>query len=251
MAGRSRRFYRSRTSRGTTRGASLLFAAILALTPPALLAGGLVTPAAAHTPITFRTSDGVLIRGYQFGNGRTVVILSHMYGTTQRIWFPLAEELARRGYTAITYDYRGIGGSGGKFVIAQTYRDALAAVAYATRGGRRPVILIGASMGGTVSLKAAALRRVEGVVVIASGTQFRGLDVRPHLATLHTPKLFVAGSGDHPFAESVRRMHARTPQPKALRLYPSNAHGTYLFATRYGTAIQAEILAFVRTYGTR
>lgn len=68
MAGRSRRFY-----------------SILALTTLGLLAGGLVKPAAAHTPVTFRTSDGVLIRGYQFGNGRTVVILSHMYGTTQRI----------------------------------------------------------------------------------------------------------------------------------------------------------------------
>lgn len=250
MAGRSKRFSRGRTSRGTTRRASLLFAATLAFTTLALLTGGLFKPAAAHTPITFRTSDGVTIRGYQFGNGRTVVILSHMYGTTQRIWFPLAEELARRGHTAITYDYRGTGGSGGKFVIAQTYRDALAAAAHMTRGGRRPIILIGASMGGTVSLKAAALRRVEGVVVIASGTQFRGLDVRPHLATLRTPKLFVAGSGDHPFAESVRRMHARTPQPKALRLYPSGAHGTHLLATRHGPAIQAEILSFVRRYGT-
>jgi len=171
-----------------------------------------------------------------------------MYGTDQRIWFSLAEELARRGYTAITYDYRGIGRSGGRFVIAETYRDALAAVAHATRDGRRPVILIGASMGGTVSLTAAALRPVHGVVVIASGMRFRGLDVRPHLPTLRTPKLFIAGTSDQPFAESVRTMHAQTPAPKTLRLYPSAAHGTYLFATRHGAAIEAEILAFVRRY---
>jgi pimeloyl-ACP methyl ester carboxylesterase len=212
-----------------------------------LLEGG-STPAHAHTPIAFRTDDGVLIRGSQFGNGRAVIILSHMYGTNQRIWFPLAEALARRGYTAITYDYRGIGRSGGKFVIRETYRDALAAVAFATRTGRRPVILIGASMGGTVSLKAAALRPVQGVVVIASATRFRGLDVRPHLATLRTPKLFMAGRGDHPFAESMRRMHAQTPAPKDLRLYPSAAHGTHLFATRHGPAIQAQIFSFVRMH---
>ncbi|MDR7473817.1 MAG: alpha/beta hydrolase [Armatimonadota bacterium] len=205
-------------------------------------------PARAHTPIRFPTDDGMAIAGYEIGRGRTAVILSPMYATDQRIWFPLAEELARRGYTAITYDYRGIGRSGGRFVIAQTYRDALAAVAYATRRGPRPVVLIGASMGGTVSLKAAALRPVAGVVVIASGMRFRGLDVRPHLPTLRTPKLFIAGTGDQPFADSVRTMHMRTPPPKALRLYPTGAHGVHLFATPQGPAIRAEILTFVRTY---
>jgi pimeloyl-ACP methyl ester carboxylesterase len=206
-----------------------------------------------HTAIAFRTDDGVTIRGYQFGTGRAVVIFSHMYGTDQRIWFELAEELARRGYTAITYDYRGIGRSGGRFVIAQTYRDALAAIAYATRRGPRPVILAGASMGGTVSLKAAAMRQasgrpVQGVVAVASGTMFRGLDVRPHLGSLRAPKLFLAGSKDQPFADSARRMHALSPPPKTLHLYPTGAHGTYLFGTRYGPAIKGEILTFVRRY---
>ncbi|MGH2454177.1 MAG: alpha/beta hydrolase [bacterium] len=219
-------------------------ALVLATPPP---------PAAAHTAITFRTEDGVTIRGYQFGSGRAVVIFSHMFGTDQRIWFPLAEDLARRGYTAITYDYRGIGRSAGRFVIAQTYRDALAAIVHATRGGPRPVILIGASMGGTVSLKAAALRQaagrpVQGVLVMASGTMFRGLDVRPHLSSLRAPRLFIAGARDHPFADSVRRMHALGPAPKSLHLYPTGAHGTYLFATRYGPAIREEIIAFVRRY---
>src|SRR3989304_3303489 len=217
MAGRSKpSSRRSRRSRAVGVAALLLLAAAL-LTAP-------VPPARAHTAISFRTGDGVTIRGYQFGSGRAVVIFSHMYGTDQRIWFSLAEELARRGYTAITYDYRGIGQSGGKFVIAATYRDALAAIAHATRSGRRPVILIGASMGGTASLKAAALRPVHGVVVIASGMRFQGLDVRPYLPTLRTPKLFVAGTGDQPFADSVRTMHAQTPPPKMLRLYPTAAH---------------------------
>ncbi len=215
------------------------------------LAAVAATPEAvhAHTAIAFRTGDGVTIRGYEFGSGRAVVIFSHMYGTDQRIWFALAEMLARRGYTAITYDYRGIGRSGGRFVIADTYRDALAAIGHATRAHRRPIILIGASMGGTVSLKAAALRPVDGVVVIASGMRFQGLDVRPHLDALRMPKLFIAGTGDQPFADSVRTMHARAPAPKQLRLYPTAAHGTYLFATPHGAAIQNEILAFVEKYG--
>src|SRR3990172_6683999 len=150
MAGRSKpSSRRSRRSRAVGLAVLLLAAALLTAPLP---------PARAHTAISFRTGDGVTIRGYQFGNGRAVVVFSPMYGTDQRIWFSLAEELARRGYTAITYDYRGIGQSGGKFVISATYRDALAAIAHATRSGRRPLILLGASMGGTVSLKAAALR---------------------------------------------------------------------------------------------
>lgn len=227
--------------------------AFSALVGASILLAGSVPAASAHEAISFRTEDGVTIRGFQFGSGKAVVIFSHMYGTDQRIWFPLAEELSRRGYTAITYDYRGIGQSGGKFVIAQTYRDALAAIAFATRSGPRPIILVGASMGGTVSLKAAALRQrarrpVQGVVVIASGTMFRGLDVRPHLTSLRAPKLFIAGSRDQPFADSVRRMHALTPPPKTLHLYPTGAHGTYLFGTRFGPAIRAELFAFLRRY---
>src|SRR3970040_180721 len=141
MAGRSKpSSRRARRSRAVGGAALLLAAALIAPLPPVR----------AHTAVSFRTGDGVAIRGYQFGDGRAVVILSHMCGTDQRIWFPLAEELARRGYTAITYDYRGIGQSGGKFVIAETYRDTLAAIANATRSGRRRGILIGARQGGTV-----------------------------------------------------------------------------------------------------
>lgn len=210
--------------------------------------------AAAHQyvqqPITFRAQDGVLIRGFQFGNGRPgqpVVIFSHMWGTDQSIWFPLARLLAGRGYTAITYNYRGIGGSGGRFVIANTYRDAVGAVAFATRQGRRPIVLVGASMGGTVSLKAAAMskREVDAVVVMASGLRFQGLDVHPYLPRLRIPKLFISGIHDQPFATSVRTMYRLTDGPKALRLYPTGAHGTHLFATRYGLDVRNEILTFV------
>src|SRR3970040_1512799 len=112
MAGRSKpSSRRARRLRAVGVAALLLAAALIAPLPPAH----------AHTAISFRTGDGVAIRGYQFGDGRAVVILSHMYGTDQRIWFPLAEELARRGYNAITYDHRGIGQSGGEFVSAEAY----------------------------------------------------------------------------------------------------------------------------------
>lgn len=208
--------------------------------------GVLAAPVLAREAIAFRTDDGVLLRGHAFGTGWGVVILSHMYGTEQRIWFDLAEAAARRGLTALTYDYRGIGRSAGRFVIAQTWRDAVAAVDLVRRrGADRPVVLVGASMGGTVSLRAAAERPVQGIVVVASGMRFRGLDVRPHLAGLRAPKLFIAGSRDEPFATSVRTMYARTPPPKTLRLYPTAAHGIHLFGTRHGPAVRGEILAFV------
>src|SRR3990170_2534385 len=77
MAGRSKpSSRRARRSRAVGVAALLLAAALIAPLPPAH----------AHTAISFRTGDGVAIRGYQFGDGRAVVILSHMYGTDQRIW---------------------------------------------------------------------------------------------------------------------------------------------------------------------
>ncbi len=208
--------------------------------------GVLAARALAREAITFRTDDGVLLSGYLFGAGWGVVIFSNMYGTDQRIWFDLAEAAARRGLTALTYDYRGTGRSTGRFIVARTLQDVVAAIDLVRRrGADRPVVLVGASMGGTLSLRAAAERTVQGVVVIASGTRFRGLDVRPYLATLRVPKLFIVGTGDEPFATSIRMMYARTPPPKILRLYPTAAHGTYLLGTRYGPVIREEILAFV------
>lgn len=197
---------------------------ILAATPrPAAPAA----PSPVH--VSFRTSDGVTIRGHLWAGGSTAVVFSHMYGTTQSIWYDLAGRLAARGYTVLTFDFRGVGTSSGRLVIAQVYRDTLAAVRFIRTRSPRRIVLAGASMGGTASIVAAGQTRVDGLIVIASGMMFQGLNVHPYLAGLRMPKLFIVGRSDAPFNNSVRTMHARTPEPKHLLVVPTALHGTYMF----------------------
>lgn len=206
-------------------------------------------PASAQSRVvSFASSDGITLRGRQWGDGHRAVVLSHMYRTDQSVWSALAPTLARAGYRVLTYDFRGVGRSGGRLVIGQVDRDVLAAIRYVRAQGARQVFLIGASMGGTASLVAAGQTRVDGVVVLASGTQFAGLNARPHLAGLTVPKLFIVGSGDSPFIHSARFMYERTPHPKHLVVIPSAEHGTYLLQSKHRATIERAIVEFLKKY---
>lgn len=215
-----------------------------------LLVAALTLSAAAHERVAFQTADSITLRGYLWGNGRHAVVLSHMFGTDQSIWFQFARKLEAEGFTVLTYDFRGVGKSDGELIIPRVDRDVVAAIKFVK--GRRPrsIFLIGASMGGTASLVAAAQQKVNGVVVMASGMRFEGLDAQPHLPNLKVPKLFIVGSGDAPFNESAQVMYARTPQPKQLLVFPTDAHGTNLLATLHRSEIEQAILGFLRKYAS-
>jgi pimeloyl-ACP methyl ester carboxylesterase len=84
-------------------------------------------------------------------------------------------------------------------------------------------------------------------VVIASGMLFQGLDARPYLGNLQMPKLFIVGTRDAPFNQSVSTMHERTPKPKQLLMIPTAAHGTYMFrSTTHRETIYEAIFGFLR-----
>ncbi len=223
------------------------FPAVVLLLTLTLALGSLVDahPIGSQGQVTFRTSDGVTLRGWLWGDGGTAVVLSHMYGTNQSIWYDLARTLAAQGFMALTYDFRGVGMSGGRLVISRVDRDVLAAVRFFRAREPRKLFLVGASMGGTASLVAAGQTPVDGLIIIASGMSFQGLDVRPYLPSLQAPILFIVGSRDHPFAGSARAMHRLTPSPKELKVVPTNAHGTDMFRTQHRAEIERTIVEFL------
>jgi len=222
-----------------------------AVTAVVLLATASAPAAPPHTHVTFTSTDGVTLRGQLWARGRTAIVFSHMFGTDQSIWFDLAERLATRGYTVLTFDFRGVGTSSGRLVIRRVSGDTVGAVRFVRRQNPSKVVLIGASMGGTASLVAAGESRVDGVVVIASGMAFQGLDARPYLPHLRVPKLFIVGSRDVPFNESAKTMYARTPRPKELLEIPTAVHGTYMFRTRHKAAIYRGIIEFLTHVSNR
>ena len=106
----------------------------------------------ATQPVKFATEDRITLSGQVFnGGGDMAVILSHAFPTDQRSWTAFARMLAEdHGYVVLTFDFRGYGDSGGDTIIPDIDRDVRAALGFIRRSGVARVVLIGASMGGTV-----------------------------------------------------------------------------------------------------
>jgi pimeloyl-ACP methyl ester carboxylesterase len=189
--------------------------------------------------ITFTSSDGTMLAGRLFGDfgARDGVVLAHMAGSDQSAWYVDAQRLADDGYRVLTYDARGTcpggdaGCSEGEQEESLAPADLSAAVARLRSEGADRVAVVGASMGGTAALALAgtAPAGVETVIALSAPRSFGGLAVSPEtLSSLTIPTLYIAGTGDSPYADDAQVMHGETAQPSDLVLVTSDDHGTDL-----------------------
>src|SRR5437879_8952981 len=130
-------------------------------------------PGCAPGPdLRFRAADGTRLVGHRFGHGTTTIVLAHQYGGDVCQWAPYAKRLASLGYTAIAFDFRGFGLSQHRTgaALLRYSADVTAAVKVARRAGAKHVIVVGASIGGTAVIVAAAdtRPRVDAVVSLAA-----------------------------------------------------------------------------------
>src|SRR6266508_4432081 len=138
---------------------------------------------AASTAVSFRSPDGVKLAGRVFGDGQVGVVLAHMFPADQTSWWAFARLLAPKGFTVLTFDFRGYcpggvsGCSEGQRDVAAMWQDVLGAVDFMMARGLVRVMLVGASMGGTASLIAAAQTDVPVVAIVALSApqSFEGL----------------------------------------------------------------------------
>lgn len=205
--------------------------------------------------VSFTTDDGILLKGRLFGQGDTGVVLAHMFPTEQRSWWAFAGRLADHGYTALTFNFRGYGEgterSGGDKKIKLIHDDVRAAVKFLKDRGASQVFLVGASMGGTASLKVAGHRQgvVEGVVSLSAPLDFKGLDVKDERVRI--PALLMASEGDGSAKESLRRMvEAGVIEEAAERVIydKSGDHGSEILTGENGADAASKILAFLKTH---
>jgi len=202
--------------------------------------------------LALKTSDDVMIMGKQFGQGELAVILAHQgtTGANQRDWEPFARMLAERGYTAATLDFRGRGSSRGDINATNLLiLDMRVLIDHLHESGYKRLVCIGASMGGSTCLRAAVEYDLEGLVVIGSmmsnGEPTR---TRPEeLAALEMPKLFITTENDRypEIPSAIRSMYKISQEPRLLRVFPGEAHGTEMFNQPYGEQFTAELLAFL------
>ena len=133
----------------------------------------------------------------------------------QETWAPFAREIAAHGYLALTYNFR--------YWITDTKiqdnlrdkaaEDVRAAVALARQQGAQQVVLVGASLGGLASIKAAGTDQPAAVVIMAA--PFGPFPALPSLQVdtadlqaITAPKLFINTEHDEGgFTTSTQALH--------------------------------------------
>jgi esterase/lipase len=190
-------------------------------------------PTATATPepgtFYFTTDDNVTLSGKIVGTGTTAIIFSSMDADSKVDWQDLAPLLAARGYMTLSYDYRGLGASQGHYERAKLEHDLNAAIQAAQRQGATKLVLIGASLGGLVTLKVAATAHPTAVVALSAPRGFGGLDVSDdELRAIAAPKFLGVAEQDGGFISSMKAVYDLTPEPKELHVYQGNVHGSLL-----------------------
>lgn len=227
---------------GTQRPTSAAFSQVTA-TP--------TLPQVAKTRVYFPTSDHLQLAGWLYQKGAsTAIICSHQLAGTSADWESAAPWLAAHGFMTLTYDFRGAGESGGQFDAQKFDLDLLAALAFLHSQGAKKVILLGASLGATESLRIAAQTQVAGVIAISTGygAFLHGqliLD-KAIIKAITAPKLFIASKDDT--GPETQAMFNDASTPKNLHIYPGETHGVALFETKNGPDLLVRILAFVNQY---
>jgi hypothetical protein len=192
-------------------------------------------PTATATPepgtFYFTTDDHVTLSGKIVGTGTTAIILSAQDGYPSMFWEPLATQIAGRNYLVMTYNYRGVSPSRGRYDTDTLDRDLRAAIKAVQAKGATKFVLMGAGAGGLVTAKVSATAQPTAMVILSTPISWDGLTVSDaEMGAITAPKLFVGGKDDRPSSvASLQRLYDAAPQPKELHLYPGDHHGIDFF----------------------
>jgi len=202
--------------------------------------------------VSFTTEDDLKLFGTLFlSEGDIAVVLTHMAGENdQQNWIPFARQIARRGFTALTFDFRCYGQSdcGGNTSGDVLSKDIGAAIGFLREQGFQRMVCMGASMGGRGCVSVAFDEELAGLVIV-SGTGSGDPD-KQNLANFVSSdmlKLFIVSENDHIADRTLEMTHLyeSAPEPKIFKIFPGTAHGTELFSSKYGQGFREMLLDFL------
>jgi pimeloyl-ACP methyl ester carboxylesterase len=217
------------------------------------------TPAGGTT-FWFRTADGARLDGAVLGSGTRGVVLATEFPRDLCSWLPEALVLRKRGLRVLLFDFRGFGLSTAP-ARASARRafagDVVAAARELRSRGASRIYLVGASLGGTASIVAAARIRpaVAGVVSLSGEANLNGiiadtgLDAAAVAPRLHVPVLYLASKDDGltPPGDVARMRAALRSRGSRVVVYPDGYHGwDLLYLAPYRARVERVIESFLR-----
>jgi pimeloyl-ACP methyl ester carboxylesterase len=222
---------------------------------------------APHTQATlvrFKAADGTGLDGVMLGGGTLGVVLVHEYDNDLCGAWPFANYLARRGFRVFAIDMRCFGRSACPQgdAASRVVDDLVAAVAELRRHGVTRVALVGASMGGSAALIAAARVQppIDAVVSLsgeANPTSLFHIPLNAQAAVrqLTAPAMFVVANLDqYTTVDETRAMYqAAKTADKRLLVLPNQFegfHGWQVLTTASGAFSQTatKVADFITAY---
>jgi len=220
--------------------------------------------------VKFNSLDGVSIRADYYPvkvspkKKTPVAILIHMYPADRTSWKPLVPALRESGVAVLAYDIRGTGGSTKpkERNLVKGYKDqdpAHFGLAWMDVEGAKAwlteqdnidnsrCVLIGASIGSSIALDAAARTQgVAGIICLSPGTNYFGLDSLEHIKTCSSiPVLLISPKGEF---EAVTKLVEASGGKAKSKQYPggNENHGTNLLKADFGSKVTNKIMKFAR-----
>jgi len=198
--------------------------------------------------ITFKTRDGVTIKGNYFKPLRKqapVFLLLHMMPATKGSWNEFASIIQKNGYAALAIDLRGHGESTDMNGIRLDYkefkdeehRNSMNDIASAKEflAGQNEIdmsriAIAGASIGANLAIWQASIdKNVRVIMLLSPGLNYRGI-----LADELAPKFkgyvyILASEGDTKSAEGSRKLARIFSGETKLEILKGDLHGTNMF----------------------
>lgn len=186
----------------------------------------LAEPPEGSTHITIDTPDGEQLDAIEMGSGPDVAIMSHGDTGTKEGFYRLVEPLASDGWRVIDYDARGVGNSTGGPEDDRP-ADLRAVVDYARDTGAESIVLLGASLGASLSIAMAGELDATALVSLsAPALVFNAADAAVDLRDA-IPVMIAAAEGNEPYVSDARSLAATLGIDPVIA--SGDGHGTGMF----------------------
>ena len=182
-----------------------------------------------HEPlhVSIESGNGSTIKGAIYGKGGITIILSNMDTNMVEEWDPVIDKLLMSGYDVISYTYN-------KKENDCIY-DLYDVMKFAEeRNNKEKLILMGASRGGVISLKAAiesgSRRNIAAVIALSAPQVYEGVEFYSdmELGQIAIP-VFLINSELDDGAADTKKMFSILKGKKEILICRGDCHGTYMF----------------------